>query len=539
MVNMSNQIQQTSIALQTYTKKERNMYLIGMAGQNMIYSIIGTGLVYYFQSVIFLPAIAISIIFFVARVWDAINDPMMGTICDKTRTKWGKCRPYLMFAPPVIMVITILTFLNATYSDALPTSEKALIIIWAGVSYIMWGMSYTSGDIPLWGIMPLMTEVEKDREKILALARIFGAIGAGPITVLFIPVAQAISKKMVENGTESTLAMKHAFIYVAIVCTVIASVLFELAGLFSKERVRSSEKHYTIKQNFMLMWNNKPYRRIMLSGIIRAPMSLLTVVAMTLISYYFGNNGNKPYIDKLLILGGPIFLAMFVASALVPKLTEKHSKTKLFIFFNIISGIPFLLLYVCYKIAPTSLDQPLWLGVLLVIFALCGAGMGGVNVLQAVMISDTIDYEEYYHGVRPDGVFFSGQSFVVKLSAGIASILQGIVFAAVGFSGSNVEKVNKALSAGAQFKTAYPKYAGAMFLLCSIPSAIGVLLSVLPMRKYELTDDEHTRILGQLNRRRHGEECDVTPVPAFPEMENFEKASTSDEQNTTVNHTEK
>ena len=84
------------------------MYLVGMMGQNMIYNIIGTGLYFYFQSVIFIPAMAISIFMAVARVWDAINDPMMGTFVDRTNTKWGKCRPYLLFSPAVIMVITIL-----------------------------------------------------------------------------------------------------------------------------------------------------------------------------------------------------------------------------------------------------------------------------------------------------------------------------------------------------------------------------------------------------------------------------------------------
>ena len=81
----------------TYTPKERNLYLTGLLGQNMIYNIIGTGLVFYFQSVLFIPAMATGVIFAIARVWDAINDPMMGTIVDRTNTKWGKCKPYLIF----------------------------------------------------------------------------------------------------------------------------------------------------------------------------------------------------------------------------------------------------------------------------------------------------------------------------------------------------------------------------------------------------------------------------------------------------------
>ncbi|MGN1417869.1 MAG: MFS transporter, partial [Acutalibacteraceae bacterium] len=142
----------------TYTKKERNLYLLGLLGQNMIYNIIATGMTYYFQSVIFIPAMAISIIMAVARVWDAINDPMMGTIVDRTRTKYGKCRPYLMVVPSIVFVTTMLTFVNGQYSSANPTWKNVLIVGWAAVSYILWGMSYTAGDIPIWGITSLMTE---------------------------------------------------------------------------------------------------------------------------------------------------------------------------------------------------------------------------------------------------------------------------------------------------------------------------------------------------------------------------------------------
>ena len=88
----------------TYTPKERNLYLTGLLGQNMIYNIIGTGLVFYFQSVLFIPAMATGVIFAIARVWDAINDPMMGTIVDRTNTKWGKCRPYLIFVLSLIHI---------------------------------------------------------------------------------------------------------------------------------------------------------------------------------------------------------------------------------------------------------------------------------------------------------------------------------------------------------------------------------------------------------------------------------------------------
>ncbi|HBN38522.1 MAG TPA: hypothetical protein DD404_03240, partial [Ruminococcaceae bacterium] len=123
--------------------------------------------------------------------------------------------------------------------------------------------------------------------------------------------------------------------------------------------------------------------------------------------------------------------------------------------------------------------------------------------LQSVMIADAVDYEEYHKGFRPDGVFFSGQSFITKLSAGISSIIQGIGYSIIGFSGDNVNACNEALRAGASFKADYAPYAGMMFFLCSIPPAIGLFLSVIPIKNYGMSDAEHRSMLDALVKRRN------------------------------------
>ena len=195
--------------MNTYTKRERNMYLIGLMGQNVIYNIIATGMVFYFQSVIFIPAIAISVIMGVARIWDAVNDPMMGTIVDRTRTKWGKCRPYLFFVPGIVMITTFLTFVNGQYSAGNSPKTNAFIIGWAAVSYILWGMTYTAGDIPIWGITSLMTESEKDRASILSLARIVAGIAGALILIvciIFFIMLRPFEKTIKRLKTENAIA---------------------------------------------------------------------------------------------------------------------------------------------------------------------------------------------------------------------------------------------------------------------------------------------------------------------------------------------
>ena len=202
-------------------KKEWMAYCVGALGQGMVYAIMSSYISDFYISVLKLTPLFVLLLMLLARVWDAINDPMMGTFVDRTNTKWGKCRPYLLFSPAVIMVITILTFCNGMYSSANTSGKNALIVGWAAVSYILWGMCYTVGDIPLWGVTSRMTEVEKDRASILSFARIAAGLGGGVVLLTINPLSQALGKKL-ESAAGSVLkGQQMGFIIVAVILTVI------------------------------------------------------------------------------------------------------------------------------------------------------------------------------------------------------------------------------------------------------------------------------------------------------------------------------
>lgn len=493
----------------TYTGREAAMYLVGLGGQNMIYNIIATGLYFYFQNVICLNAVALGWIFALARVWDAINDPMMGTIVDKTKTKWGKCRPYLLFVPPVVMVITIATFLNGNYAAAERAGnmpKMVLITAWAAISYILWGMSYTIGDIPLWGIIPRMTEDEGDRAKLISLARIFASIFGATMVVGFIPIAQAI------NGTATPNAQR-GFILAGIITTVVASLLFELAGLGTKERVPVTEETKTMKESFQLMWSCKPFRRILISGVLRAPLQLMSMVVITLFTYYYCDGdmnkafdfSNTKMLAILLIIAGGFFIGQFGIMGLFPTLIKKIDVKTLYNL-SAFAGIPTGLIFLLYKLHPTEMDQVKYVAILGVMILIAGVGFGLVMVCQSMMISDCIDYEEYHNGFRPDGIFFSGQSFITKLSAGISSIISAYVYNAVGYTGKNIDDMNQALASGAaHFATDYSQYSNAMWFLLTVPAAIGMIIAVIPTIKYEISKKEHEKMLAALVERHTAE----------------------------------
>ncbi|MBR5753594.1 MAG: MFS transporter, partial [Clostridia bacterium] len=450
-----------------------------------------------------------------ARVWDAVNDPIMGNFVDRTHTKWGKCRPYLIFGPPVIMVITILAYFNSNYADATTAGGRVAIIAWAAVSYILWGMTYTVCDIPLWGLTSVITEDEGDRAKALSLARI--AAGLAGIGILVVQISQAVGASFEASGLSHSEAQRKGFIVTAIGMTVISTILFEFAGLSTKERVAGSKEHYTIKENFQIMWKCRPFRQILLSGILRSPMMLLLINAMTVVTYYYANGDimnvigkdgvNMPILINMILVAGMMFVGQFLGMGLAPKLMQKFEKKNLYNFFTLIGALPYAGMFLLYLLSGGDVKPLAW-GVPFSLFIfLAGTAMGAINVLQSVMIADCVDYEEYTNGIRTDGVFFSGQSFITKLSSGIAALISSVVFSAVGYSGANVDKLNDALHEGADFLTydggtGAGKYAAAMMFIISIPPAIGMMLAAIPTWRYALSDTEHTRMLNELVARR-------------------------------------
>lgn len=501
--------------LLTYTKGERNVYLVSMLGQNIIYNVIGAGLAYYLQFTILIPAMAVGIIMAAARVWDAVNDFMMGTLVDKTRTKWGKCRPYLIFIPLPICIITILCFTNFGFYDPNGNANlNALIIGWAAFTYVLYGMTYTIGDIPLWGVTALMTEDNNDRNKLLSLARISGDFGGGIIILLVLPIALALSKYLEGPLGSAANGERYGFLLTAAIFTIIGCAMFQLCGFKIKERIPSSKKKYTLKENFKIIMGNKPFKQILLSGILGSPKMLIALAVMPLVTYYFASKDSTQAMIYLLLLGGGYFLGNFIAMAFTPKMINRFSKKILYNGSNLISAIPFALIFVLYLVAPRGAlaSSPVYVGILLVLFMVCGGASGVTIVLQSAMIADCVDYEEHKNGTRPDGVFFAGQTFLAKLTTGIATIISAIGYWYVGFSDVKVEALNNYIARMQpndllpRLNPEYDSFMMILFFLISIPPAIGCILSIIPTWKYAMNDDIHDVILLELNERRQRRE---------------------------------
>lgn len=266
----------------------------------------------------------------------------------------------------------------------------------------------------------------------------------------------------------------------------LGTLLFQPVGFCTRERVTAppAEKR-SLCQNLTEMWRIQSYRRILLSGLLRTPTGLMNLLQMTVLSYYFGNNGRTPYVHYMLLLGIPAFLGQLIAAGAAPKLADKHGAANTFAKANVLAGLALLAAFALFLCRPQQLTQamPFTLLILLLFCNMFCCGL--VNTVQSILIADVADQTEKESGIRRDGIFVSGQSLLIKLSTGVSALLQGLVFAISGFSGTAVSQINRTLYAGADFATdpsfAAPRFA--MFFLFLCLPGIAYLLSALPYRK--------------------------------------------------------
>lgn len=484
-----------------YSNKERNVYLAGMFGQNVIYAIIGSVLQVFYTDIIFIPTIAVSVIMGVSRVWDGVNDIIMGTVVDKTHTRWGKCRPYLKFVPIPIAITTILMFMPI---GNLPMGIKIAYVVF---SFLLWETLYTLGDIPLWGVTSLMTPDEEKRAKLISAARTISSIGS-IIVVGFYPLKDALGKIDIglfantgkANENLAYFSEPQGYLLAVIAVALFGGILFRLPFAFIRERITQApkEKDTGLKENLKLMWENKLFLRALASNILGCTKTIIMTAGLYFCKWVLGNGGDETL--WLIKLGGSFLVGMIIAMNISTSVAKKFGKKKVYLFSSYLNAVPYILIFVF------GYQNILFLAVMLFIG---GFLTGFTTVYNTTMIADSVDYMEHKTGKRNDGVFFSGLNFTSKLTAAITAIVTNLIFSAVNYTETISKLTSDIANASAQgldysldFASAYPEITSAMLLLITIVPAVGCVLQALPVHGYSLNEKQHEKILEELEKIR-------------------------------------
>ncbi len=382
--------------------REKIFYGFGMLGTNLTYGMISGYILIFLTDVFRISPVIIGVLLLVTRIWDAVNDPIMGVIADKTRTRWGKFRPYILISAFLIPVFTFMLFASPNLSD---TGK----IIYIFCAYIGWSMSYTVLDIPKWSVVSVMTGVKQERVNIISVAKVLGMLGTIGINVAVIPLVSAFGKG------DQAVGYRMTSLVVAVAVGLSALLMF-----FSvKERTIPDENKPTVKQSLRSIVRNKPLLLLLSSMLVFTTIEMIgQALQIHYVKYNFGDETLVPLLTVIMII--PILIGAGTASLLTRKLGNKKVIILSFIV-TALKGVA--MFFVGYS------NIPLLVG----IWAPCNYFFGVFDVVALAMLTDTIDFAEQKTGIRNEGVIFSTQTFMVKMAGALGGFIGGLALSIAGY----------------------------------------------------------------------------------------------------------
>ncbi len=435
---------------------EKLGFATGVFGQNIIYGLVSSYLLLYYTDVALLPLTVIGTLFVVARIWDAVNDPFMGIIADKTRTRWGRFRPYLLFVPIPMAILSVLIF-------SIPDISMTGKIIFAYVSYILWGMLYTVGDIPMWSMTSVITKDTNQKTSLISLISIFSFIGIIGVSIVFVPMVNAF------GGTSSQAAFQKAVIILA----VIAAATMMLIFFSTKERVQPTQRTVTIKESFRALFTNKPLMLVIISFIISN--SFMTIMQAMVVFFAQYNLGDSNLVSILTIC---MFIPLLIGAGLTGVIAKAFGKKNTLIYSTLLRA---LVLFVFYFVGYDNMIA------IYIFYAINGLLIGIPIVLLTSMISDCVVYSEWKTGIRSDGLSFSMRTFMAKLASAIGGGLSAFILALYGYVANN--PVSEFTQTG-------------IFNTMSIFPAAAAVVGIIPIFFYSLTQDKVVEMTKEIEERK-------------------------------------
>lgn len=394
------------------TGKQKFAFGFGAIGKDAIFNIVGVFLMFYITDIVGLSPAFVGVMLFVARIWDAINDPIMGMIVDNTRNNFGKFKTWLSIGTLANAIVTILLFTNFD----LP---QTAMYVYISILYISWGMTYTMMDIPYWSWLPNLTHNPREREEVSVIPRFFASLAAFTVGTFGLYFIHQLGD-VFGNGSDSV----GIFIF-AIICSAVFIITIGVT-VFKVPEDKELEQQIGIKVNFKdigrILFKNKELLAIM--GVLLTFNLCLQTLNGSII-YYFKYVVNA---EHLFSIFNSMILCEMVGLLLLPRFIKWVGRTKAFntaISF-IILGL--LIILIAGFIAPKS--------TLLIILgaSILRIGSGFMIGITTVSLADVIDYGEVKFGQRNESIITSTNTFLTKASQAVAALIVGVGLSILGYT---------------------------------------------------------------------------------------------------------
>ena len=449
-------------------KKTKIAYGVGAVGKDMVYMLVASYILYYYNSVLGVSSVFIGTVLMAARVFDAFNDPIMGIVVAKTRSRWGRFRPWIFSGTVLNAVVLYAMF-------AVPESMGAGgMKVFLTVTYFLWGITYTLMDIPYWSMIPAFTKGGKEREGLSAMARSCAGVGSAIVTIITMKCVY-----MLGQGDERT-----GFKWFALIIAVIF-VLCTLATCINiREKSTVEVEAPSIRQMLQaLIQNDQAMATVITIVLINMSIYITSNLVIYFFKYDFGGEGWYNSYTLFSTFGGAMQIVSMVF--FFPLLRKFFNTIQVFYVSFAMAVIGYVSLLI---LAFTNMSNV----VLLFIpgfFIFAANGM--LSILTTVFLANTVDYGELKNNRRDESVIFSMQTFVVKLASGVAALVASICLSVFHL---NSDTENTAEVA----KAAVSSVVGLRMTMTLIPIAGLIIAGIFFHRKYKLTEEKVEEIARQV-----------------------------------------
>ena len=415
--------------------KEKVGYGLGDFACNLVFSTLMLYLLFFYTDVFGIPAAAVGTLMFVISVWDAVSDPLMGGIADRTKTKWGKFRPYLVWMAIPFAVSTALTFTTPPFS--VPGK-----IVYAYITYFLLMTVFTAINVPYSALSGVMTDDSIERTGLNAYRMGFSQFGNLLVGAGTLPLVALLGSGNQARGYQLTM----------VIFGILGLILFLVCFSTTRERISPPKGQKTsLKADVRMLMMNRPWQIIFIVGIL----SFIFIILRTSVVMYYFNY----FVESQRLI--PFFMASTSISAIIgvmfsKPMVKKIGKKGTFILGQLVSAATVIFFFL-----PKTAIFPMF-----VVNIVYGMASFMTIPITWAMIADTADFAEWKYKIRSTGIVFSASTFAHKLGIGIGGGLGGWLLTAFGYV-PGVSQTNTAVVGIKSMMSILPAI-GAILVACLI-----------------------------------------------------------------------
>lgn len=469
--------------------KEIAAYSLGLFGFQAIVGLLNSYQAEFDASILGADIAVVGILILIAKILSAVFDPIVGNMVDRSKSKRGKFKSMILKSIIPLLVMTAAVFINVPFKD-----NKLAVYIWIFVTYLLWSLAMTLGDVPSQGIASVLTPNPTERTNVVSISNTFKQIGFSacvvivPIVCLIIPNG---SKVFVASGETDTPMIANEYFWTAVLTAVLGCALFALIPLLNKERVPYTAGEKTsFKDMLKALKSNKPLMLVIISYFLGFGRQMAMGIQVQAANTILGSQ------NLVAVLGIVTAVGSMISMAVCPLLIKKFGEKRVYILLSVYgfaaSVLSFVVGHFWFK-NPENIS----LTVLFYAFLfLIGLQFAAVTLMPMIMTADCVDYYEYETGKRMEGAAYSILTLTIKVCLALGTAL-GLVFIQLSGYSDTVVQIAAGTAQGFSEKTKDIVF----FAYTAVPGILA-LLSVIPILKYDLVGEKKQKIADELQKRR-------------------------------------